>query len=128
MLFAGVYLLANKNTQIIYTGQLPNSFDAEVLKSVYGYRFELKKVDKISEISKFEGSTVLISQQDVISTQKLNQNIDFYINLYENLGSILIVNGKHNQSYISDIQHVRRRETIAMTPANALNALPKSSQ
>ena len=116
-------LLNNKNTQIIYTGQLPNSFDAEVLKSVYGYRFELKKVDKISEISKFEGSTVLISQQDVISTQKLNPNIDFYINLYENLGSILIVNGKHNQSYISDIQHVRRRETIAMTPTNSMVAL-----
>ena len=33
------------------------------------------------------------------------------------------MNGAHNQNYISDIQHVRRRETIAMTPANSLVAL-----
>jgi len=39
------------------------------------------------------------------------------------LGSVLIVNGKDNESYISDIQHVRRRETIAMTPDNCLTAL-----
>jgi cystathionine beta-lyase/cystathionine gamma-synthase len=36
---------------------------------------------------------------------------------------VLIVNGKQNESYISDIQHVRRRETIAMTPVNCLKAL-----
>lgn len=29
-----------------------------------------------------------------------------------------MVNGKENESYISPIQHVRRRETIAMTPQN----------
>jgi cystathionine beta-lyase/cystathionine gamma-synthase len=34
-----------------------------------------------------------------------------------------LVNGEQNAGYISDIQHVRRRETIAMTPANALIAL-----
>ena len=39
------------------------------------------------------------------------------------MGSILVVNGEHNESYISEIQHVRRRETIAMTPANSLAAL-----
>jgi hypothetical protein len=30
---------------------------------------------------------------------------------------------ERKQSYISDIQHVRRRETIAMTPADSLTAL-----
>ena len=35
----------------------------------------------------------------------------------------LLVNGEQNESYISEIQHVRRRETIAMTPANSLIAL-----
>ena len=34
-----------------------------------------------------------------------------------------MVNGEQNKSYISEIQHVRRRETIAMTPANSLLAL-----
>ncbi len=34
-----------------------------------------------------------------------------------------MVNGEKNERYIADIQHVRRRETIAMTPANSLAAL-----
>ena len=41
---------------------------------------------------------------------------DFFINTYPHLGSILVVNGEENESYISEIQHVRRRETISMTP------------
>ena len=34
-----------------------------------------------------------------------------------------MANGASNERYISEIQHVRRRETIAMTPANCLVAL-----
>jgi len=123
-------LLAHKNTQITYTGELPNSFDAEILKDVYGYKFELKKVEKVEDISVFNGSTIFITQQDAclsadrkLSNFDLHPNIDFYINGYSQLGSILIVNGEENESYISEIQHVRRRETIAMTPANCLIAL-----
>jgi hypothetical protein len=46
-----------------------------------------------------------------------------FIGLYANLGSILVVNGEQNETYISDIQHVRRRETIAMTPSDSFTAL-----
>jgi len=49
--------------------------------------------------------------------------LDFYINIDAHLGSILLVNGAQNQEYISEIQHVRRRETIAMTPADCYTAL-----
>ena len=116
-------LLDNKNTQIVYTGSLPEYFDAEVIKRVYGYKFELKQVESAEAIVEFNGSTVFISNQDEIGSVNLNPNVDFYINLYSHLGSVLVVNGKENASYISDIQHVRRRETIAMTPANSLAAL-----
>jgi cystathionine beta-lyase/cystathionine gamma-synthase len=116
-------LLENKSTQIIYTDALPESFDAELVKRVYGYNFELKKVTTIETVSEFNGNTIFISQQNEISTSNLNSNIDFYINLYAHLGSVLIVNGEQNDNYISDIQHVRRRETIAMTPVNCLVAL-----
>ena len=116
-------LLENKNTQIIYTGELPTYFDDEIIRSVYGYNFELKQVDNIEHISRFNGSTIVISQKDEIGATELSPNVNFFINLYRNLGSILLVNGKENESYISEIQHVRRRETIAMTPANCLVAL-----
>lgn len=116
-------LLNNKKTQILYTHQLPDFFDAEVIKRVYGYQFELKKIDKTSDIATFDGSTVLISENDKVSNIDLNSNIDFYINLYGDLGSVLLINGKQNESYISAIQHVRRRETISMTPENCYIAL-----
>jgi cystathionine beta-lyase/cystathionine gamma-synthase len=116
-------LLDNKNTQIIYTGDLPVFFDAEVLKSTYSYKFDLKKVERVEDISKFSGSTIFIAKQDEISNFHLTPNVDFFINVNPHLGSILLVNSPQNESYISEIQHVRRRETIAMTPANALAAL-----
>ena len=116
-------LFANKNTQIIYTGELPNSFDAEILRCIYGYKFDLLKVENTSTISKFNGSTIFISQKDDIYNFDLRSTIDFSINIHAILGSILVVNGEHNESYISEIQHVRRRETIAMTPVNSLAAL-----
>ena len=116
-------LLEHKNTQIIYTGDLPTYFNAEILKSVYGYKFELKKVESIDEVTKFNGITIYISEENQIGTIALNPNVDFFISLYPKLGSVLVVNGAQNENYISDIQHVRRRETIAITPANALIAL-----
>ena len=116
-------LLENKNTQIAYTGDLPVFFDTEVLRKVYGYKFELKHVADADAISSFDGSTVFISQQDDICSFNLKPTIDFFINVHSHLGSVLLVNGEQNESYISEIQHVRRRETIAMTPANCLSAL-----
>ena len=121
-------LFDNKNTQITYTGELPKDFDADVVRSVYGYQFELKHVEDASAIAEFKGSTIFILQQDDFSSPIApitirEANIDFYINLHPHLGSTILVNGAQNESYISEIQHVRRRETIAMTPANCLTAL-----
>tara|TARA_B100000767_G_scaffold111898_1_gene106930 strand:+ start:2684 stop:4534 length:1851 start_codon:yes stop_codon:yes gene_type:complete len=116
-------LLANKNTQIIYTDELPNFFDTEILKNIYAYKFDVKKVHKVTDVPDFNGSTIFISQQDKIELIDLNPRIDFYINLHDHLGSVLFVNGEQNEDYISEIQHVRRRETIAITPINCLVAL-----
>ncbi|WP_047545054.1 PLP-dependent transferase [Psychroserpens sp. Hel_I_66] len=113
-------LLEHKNTRILYSGQLPEQFDPEILRRVYGYSFELQQVKSLTEVNKFKGSTVFISNQTEINQLNLNPNIDFYINLYDYLGSVLIVNGEQNDHYISEIQHVRRRETVAMTPTNSL--------
>ena len=113
-------LLSNKSTQIVFTDELPKFIDFKILKNIYGYKFDLKKVEKIEDISAFNGSTVFISQQDEISNIPLKLEIDFFINFHSQFGSILLVNGKKNESYISEIQHVRRRETISMTPVNCL--------
>jgi cystathionine beta-lyase/cystathionine gamma-synthase len=116
-------LLDNKKTHIFYTGNLPAFFDEEILRHVYGYKFDLKQIETADEIQKLDGSTIFISQKEEISTIDANPNIDFFINIHPHFGSVLLVQGKQNESYISEIQHVRRRETIAMTPPNCLAAL-----
>ncbi|MAZ72371.1 MAG: cystathionine beta-synthase [Flavobacteriaceae bacterium] len=116
-------LLLNKNTRITYTGELPDCFNAEIIKKVYGYNFELKKVENAAAVSSFDGSTIFISQQAEIKAETLTSAIDFSVAIYPSLGSILTVNSLKNEAYISEIQHVRRRETIAMTPSNCYAAL-----
>ncbi len=120
-------LLNNKKTQILYTGELPDAFDAETVKRVYGYNFELQNVEGLNEIPAFNGSTVFISRENkFLSAERkpeFSSSVDFYVDLYSEFGSILLVIGAPNEDYISEIQHVRRRETIAMTPANCFSAL-----
>ncbi|MFO7744826.1 MAG: cystathionine beta-synthase [Psychroflexus sp.] len=118
-------LFENKNTQITYTGELPDYFDFEALRQVYGYNFELNQVDSVDHIPDFNGSTVYISQEDNIGEAILSPTIDFFVTIHPGLGSIILVNGEQNDSYISEIQHVRRRESIAMTPADSFSALQR---
>lgn len=118
-------LFAHRNTQILYTGELPSHFDFQALDHVYGYIFELKQVESADQIPDFEGSSLFISQEDKIGQAKLSPAIDFFVNLHPELGSIILVNTSDNDSYISEIQHVRRRETIAMTPADSHSALQR---
>lgn len=116
-------LFDNRKTRIIYKDELPAFFDAEIIKSIYGYQFELQQWDSKEELAPFEGSTLFISKESTFGATTILDGVDFYLALYENLGSILIVQGTDNEHYISDIQHVRRRETIAMTPDDCLTAL-----
>lgn len=111
------------NTQIVYTDALPQSFDAELLERVYGYNFELKQVDNTEDIPDFNGSTIFISPKDDFHTIDLHSKVDFFVSIHSHLGSVILVNGKQNESYISAIQHVRRRETVSMTPPDTYSAL-----
>ena len=115
--------LDDKNTNIYYTGEMPKSLNIDILKNIYAYSFELIKIDKPDDISPFKGSTIFISEKDEICNFTTIDNIDFIINTRSEIGSILLINPSQNDHYVSEIQHVRRRETIAMTPANALLVL-----
>ena len=116
-------LLEGKDTLITYSGELPDALDLHILRNIYGYTFDLKCVNNVSEIPVFHGSTIFITQQEDLYTLDLTPSIDFFITIHPHTGSVLSVNGTHNERYISDIQHVRRRESIAMTPANCLATL-----
>ncbi|MCB9257533.1 MAG: cystathionine beta-synthase [Chitinophagales bacterium] len=116
-------LLEKKNTQILYFDELPEFLNAEILQSIYSYNFQLKRIASLDEISKFYGSTVLLAETDKIFNFRTIENLDFTINMDAQFGSLIAVHGKQNDSYISEIQHVRRRESIAMTPIHSLQVL-----
>ncbi len=115
--------LINKKTHIFYTGELPKDFDVEIVKNIYGYDFELQRVENAENISSFNGSTVFISEQENIFHFERFDNLDFLINTNVNTGSVILVDSEDADAYVSEIQHVRRRETIAMSPANCDFAL-----
>jgi len=107
-----------KPTRIIHQGLLPQSFNPEVLKNVYSYEFEL--VENVSKLTPFQGSSILLSSEE---SHHIDHNeIDFNITLYPDKGSVVQVLSSDPQ-YVKEIQHVRRRESIAMTPQNCLIAL-----
>jgi cystathionine beta-lyase/cystathionine gamma-synthase len=115
--------LSNRKTQIVYKNELPACFDAKIIEQVYAYAFELKCIENETEINAFDGSIVYITEETDMCTFNLSSKIDFIIHTHADFGSIVLVNGEKNSSYISEIQHVRRRETIAMTPINTLAVL-----
>ena len=118
-------LLEEKHTRIVYLDSLPENFDEATIRKVYGYEFETKKINNIAEIEAFNGSVVLFSPKEDIVNFERTLLADFVINAHPKFGSILLVNREENEDYVAEIQHVRRRETIAMTPANCVKVLKK---
>lgn len=116
-------LFLEKASRIVHNNSLPPSFDENLLKKVYGYNFEVINSKDINSLGEFNGSTILIDTSDDLFDFEVNSSADFYVRHNDQLGSVLLINNREKDSYVSEIQHVRRRETIAMTPANCLIAL-----
>ncbi len=117
--------LEGKKTTIYFTGNLPNHFDPELIKRVYGYEFELTEVNDINDVPNTSGCSLFVSQDSKLGSFDIPAHIDFYVSIDKDLGSIILINGEKNKPYVSAIQHVRRRESIAMTPADCKTALER---
>lgn len=117
-------LLEGKDTRIIYSSDRPSSLDAKVLRDVYQYRFDLIEASDWKNNEGFEGTTVYLQEQYEHEEEEEHTGefdtdlpVDFIVQVND-LGSIVLVNNEAYTAYIGEIQHVRRRETIAMTPKN----------
>lgn len=115
--------LQGKRTRIYYQTELPDFIDFKLLERVYQYSAEVIDYKEYSDQDDFEGSAVLVSKNEGLSDIHLPKGIDFFLSIQSERGSILVQNGELDASYIAAIQHVRRRETIAMTPANCFTSL-----
>ncbi len=106
----------------IISDKLPEIFNTEMLQEVYEYNFEVVPIHHNKPLSHFEGKTIYINETENIADFAIDNSIDFYVNIHATLGSILLI-PTENSEYVSKIQHVRRRESIAMTPSDSLTAL-----
>lgn len=103
--------------------------DEERLRSIYGYQFDVKKVADSSEIPEHPQETVLFVTESPYQTPLAKHvNIDATINRHPQFGAVIVIHKSpaldpQVEQTIKEVQHVRRRETVAMTPPGALKVL-----
>ncbi len=114
--------LNNKATTIYYDGNNPPLIDEPRLQDIYGYHYKLQKITNPKDIPQLEGTVVFVTQKDFDKPLESSGFADITLNIHPSLGSVMLIHQNEMHS-ISAIQHVRRRETIAMTPPNTLNLL-----
>ncbi|NBC58794.1 MAG: cystathionine beta-synthase [Bacteroidetes bacterium] len=112
----------NKKTQLLYKDNFPRYIDAGIIREVYGYDFDITHIDDKDAILNFKGSNVFINENQELGQLDWQNNIDFFVSIHDDFGSLIHIHNK-NADYVSDIQHVRRRETVAITPGDSLKAL-----
>ncbi len=116
--------LNNKATSIYYDGEESPLLDESRLKNIYGYQYQLTQVKHSDEIPQHnDGSVIYVTQQPFSEKLTKNPHIDQTVNIHPALGSIIIIHQSDSAQLVSAVQHVRRRETIAMSPANCLQIL-----
>ena len=116
--------LNNKNTHIYYDGDASPLIDEPRLKSIYGYQYQLTHVADINGIQRHDNDSVIyVTQQPLDSILSLNPHIDLIVNTHPTLGAYIIINQSDAEQLVSAVQHVRRRETIALSPVKSYQAL-----
>ena len=70
-------LFENINTQIIYKDELPKCFDVETIKRIYGYNFELMKINSNEKFEKFENEILGLGRRARHSWAQLSGRVTF---------------------------------------------------
>ena len=115
--------LNGQATTIYYDCDNSPLIDESRLKNIYGYRCNLQMVNGIDDIKQQNGTVIFVTQRAFDKPLKTSKHVDISVNIHPSFGSIMLIHNSEINKIISDIQHVRRRETIAMTPPNALRLL-----
>ncbi len=115
--------LTHQDTFIYYNTTHSPLIDETRLENIYGYRFNLQKITDAKDIPQHNGNVIFVTESKFNKPILSSPNIDATINIHPSFGCAMLIHDAKNHKSISDVQHVRRRETIAMTPINALNTL-----
>ena len=114
-------LLSGSDSNIYHKKDTDEPLYATSFRKTYGYQFNVEAVDSVNDITTENGSNIYVSHESIAEFQ-LSDSVDFQVNVDKRYGSIIAVSNT-NSTYVGEIQHVRRRETIAMTPADCNTVL-----
>jgi len=115
--------LAGRTTHLYFVGDSAPIIDLPRLERVYGYRVELRRVVDASEVASHDdGAVVFVTASPFDRPLDTGPNIDITVNVHAEYGSALLIHSSNRAALeiAGQVQHVRRRESIAMTPPNAL--------
>ena len=110
-------------TRIVLSGDVLNQLNSDILSRVYEYDVKIENSNSSGEISYFDGDTIFVTTQLDLGLSELSEHIHYLLKVDAHLGSIIQVLKDFPDDVIKEIQHVRRRESIAMTPQNCLAEL-----
>lgn len=116
--------LANQNTFIYYNCSVSPLIDINRLEEIYGYQVNLIEVNQATDVKQHkDASVIFVTEAPLSESLASNPDIDATVNVHPDYGSTIVIHDSQAADLIKDIQHVRRRESIAITPPNALNLL-----
>lgn len=115
--------MQGRATTVWYDGPLPEALNEEVLSSVYNYQVHFKEWKGEFDLRSDKAETIFYTPRPLFKQGCELPDVDFHICRVDSLGSLILVNTDESATYIKAIQHVRRRESIAMTPADCLSLL-----
>lgn len=117
---------------LIGESDLGDLFKESILKDVYGYSCKIYKVQSLSEVGKHkDGTVVSVLSSSLEKNLDVSEATDVSVNLLGSNGSVLVIHESENNlkngitELVSSVQHVRRRESIALTPTDCYNELSK---
>lgn len=119
--------LEGRASTVYYDGDEAPLMALGQLRETYGYEVTVKQVASASEVAAHDDGTVLfVTRSPFAQALERNPNINVTVNVHPGYGSVLLIHsgqGIEASSLAARAQHVRRRETIAMTPPNTLAVL-----
>lgn len=116
--------LSDVATHIYHDTDSSPLIDIPRLEKIYGYKVHSHKIPDTSQIPDHGDATVIFVTEAPYKTPlTVSKNVDATVNTHPNCGSIIIIHNAQITNIVKDVQHVRRRECIAMTPVDAQNVL-----